>query len=100
MIQVTNFVLKLIIMQKVGSVVELTCLLFLVIVDTRTVVFVVTMELAGLKVDISPSSYGVVHQTLLMKKKGGGNTSMRQFSETGKKQLNKHVIRFVYLFCF
>ena len=65
MIEVTNFVLKLIIMQKVGSVVELTCLIFLAIVDTRAVVFVVTMQLAGLKVDISPSSYGVVQQTFI-----------------------------------
>ena len=65
MIQVINFVLKLIIMQKVGSVVELTCLIFLAIVDTRAVVFVVTMQLAGLKIDISPSSYGVVHQTFI-----------------------------------
>ena len=65
MIQVTNFVLKLIIMQKVGSVVELTCLIFLAIVDTRAVVFVVTMQLAGLKIEISPSSYGVVHQTFV-----------------------------------
>ena len=65
MIQVTNFVLKLITMQKVGSVVELTCLIFFAIVDTRAVVFVVTMELAGLKIDTSPSSYGVVHQTFI-----------------------------------
>ena len=69
MIQVTNYVLKLIIMQKVGSVVELTCLIFLAIVDTRAVVFVVTMQLAGLKVDISPSSYGVVHQTFINEEK-------------------------------
>ena len=65
MIQVTNFVLELITMQKVGSVVELTCLIFLSIVDTRAVVIVVTKELAGLKIDISPSSYGVVHQTFI-----------------------------------
>ena len=71
MIQVTNFVLKLIIMQKVGSVVELTCLIFLVIVDTRAVVFVVTMQLAGLKIDISPSSYGVVHQTFINEEERG-----------------------------
>ena len=43
MIQVTNFVLKLIIMQKVGSVVELTFLCVRAIVDTHAVVFVVTM---------------------------------------------------------
>ena len=66
MIQVTIFVHKLIIMQEVGSVVELTSLFFsLVIVDTHAVVFVVTMQLAGLKIDISPSSYGVVHQTFI-----------------------------------
>ena len=50
-------------MQKVGSVVEFTSLFFVAIVDTHTVVFVVTMQLAGLKIDISPSSYVVVHQT-------------------------------------
>ena len=65
MIQVTIFVHKLIIMQKVGSVVELTFLCVHAIVDTHAVVFVVTMQLAGLKVDISPSSYGVVHQTFI-----------------------------------
>ena len=65
MIQVTIFVHKLIIMQEVGSVVELTSLFFLVIVDTHAIVFVVTMQLAGLKIDISPSSYSVVHQTFI-----------------------------------
>ena len=52
-------------MQKVGSVVELTFLCVHGIVDTHAVVFVVTMQLAGLKIDISPSSYGVVHQTFI-----------------------------------
>ena len=52
-------------MQKVGSVVELKSLSFFAIVDTHAVVFVVTMQLAGLKIDISPSSYGVVHQTFI-----------------------------------
>ena len=65
MIQVTIFVHKLIIMQEVGSVVELTSLFFLVIVDTHAIVFVVTRQLAGLKIDISPSSYSVVHQTFI-----------------------------------
>ena len=65
MIQVTSFVHKLIIMQKVRSVVELTSLFFFAIVDTRAVVFVVTMQLAGLKIDTSPSSYGVVLQTFI-----------------------------------
>ena len=52
-------------MQKVGSIVELTSLFFLAIVDTHAVVFVVTMQLAGLKIDIGPSSYGVVHQNFV-----------------------------------
>ena len=52
-------------MQKVGSVVELTSLFFLAIVDTHAVVFVVTMQLAGLKIDNSPSCYVVVHQTFI-----------------------------------
>ena len=52
-------------MQKVGSVVELTFLCVHAIVDTHAVVFVVTVQLAGLKIDISPSSHGVVHQTFI-----------------------------------
>ena len=52
-------------MLKVSGVVELTRFCVHVIVDTHAVVFVVTMQLAGLKIDISPSSYGVVHQTFI-----------------------------------
>ena len=52
-------------MPKVRGVVQLTCFCFHVIVDTHAVVFVVTMQLAGLKIDIGPSSYAVVHQNFV-----------------------------------
>ena len=52
-------------MLKVSGVVELTRFCVHVIVDTHAVVFVVTMQLAGLKIDISPSSYAVVHQKFI-----------------------------------
>ena len=52
-------------MPKVRGVVQLTCFCVHVIVDTHAVVFVVTMQLAGLKTDISPSSYAVVHQKFI-----------------------------------
>ena len=52
-------------MPKVSSVVELTFFCFHVVVDTHAVVVVVTMQLTGLKIDISPSSYAVVHQMFI-----------------------------------
>ena len=65
MIEVIIFVHKFIVMPSMSSVVELTCLCVHVIVDTHTVVFVVTMQLADLNINNSFSSYSVVHQTLV-----------------------------------
>ena len=64
MIEVTIFIFELVIMPSMSSVVQLTCFCAHVIVDTHAVVFVVTMQLAVLKINNNFSSYSVVHQTL------------------------------------
>ena len=64
MIEVTIFIFEFVIMPSMSSVVQLTCFCTQVIVDTHAVVFVVTMQLAVLKISNSFSSYSMVHQTL------------------------------------
>ena len=65
MIEVIIFIFELVIMPSVSGVVELTCFCVHVIVDTHAVVFVVTLQLAGLNINNNFSSYSVVHQTLV-----------------------------------
>ena len=65
MIEVIIFIFELVIMPSVSSVVELTCFCVHVIVDTHAVVFVVTLQLAGLNINNNFSSYSVVHETLV-----------------------------------
>ena len=67
MIEVTIFIFELVIMPSMSSVVQLTCFCAHVIVDTHTVVFIVAMQLAVLKISNNFSSYSVVHQTLANK---------------------------------
>ena len=70
MIEVIIFIFELVIMPSVSGVVELTCFCVNVIVDTHAVVFVVTMQLAGLNINNNFSSYSVVHQTLVNEEEG------------------------------
>ena len=65
MIQVIIFSFELVIMPSVSGVVELTCFCVHVIVDTHAVVFVVTLQLAGLNINNNFSSDSVVHETLV-----------------------------------
>ena len=65
MIEVIIFIFELVIMPSVSSVVELTCFCVHVIVDTHAVVFVVTLQLAGLNISNNFSSYSVFHETLV-----------------------------------
>ena len=65
MIEVIIFIFELVIMPLVSGVVELTCFCVHVIVDTHAVVFVVTLQLAGLNINNNFSSYSVVHETLV-----------------------------------
>ena len=76
MIEVTISIFELVIMPSMSSVVQLTCFCAHVIVDTHAVVFVVTMQLAVLKISNNFSSYSVVHQTL----------AIRPLSERRKEQ--------------
>ena len=65
MIEVIIFIFEFVIMPSVSGVVELTCFCVPVIVDTHAVVFVVTLQLAGLNINNNFSSYSVVHETLV-----------------------------------
>ena len=64
-IEVIIFIFELVIMPSVSGVVELTCFCVHVIVDTHAVVFVVTLQLAGLNINNNFSCYSVVHETLV-----------------------------------
>ena len=78
MIEVIIFIFELVITPSVSGVVELTCILVHVIVDTHAVVFVVTMPLADLNIiNTFFFSYSVVHQTLV---NGEGRCSERQYT--------------------
>ena len=65
MIEVIIFIFELVIMPSVSGVVELTCFCVHVIVDTHAIVFVVTLQLAGLNINNNFSSESVVHETLV-----------------------------------
>ena len=65
MIEVIIPIFELVIMPSVSGVVELTCFCVHVIVDTHAVVFVVTLQLAGLNINNNFSSYSMVHETLV-----------------------------------
>ena len=65
MIEVIIFIFELVIMPSVSGVVELTCFCVHVIVDTHAVVFVVTLQLAGLNINNNFSPYSMVHETLV-----------------------------------
>ena len=65
MIEVIIFIFELVIMPSVSGVVELTCFCVHVIVNTHVVVFVVTLQLAGLNINNNFSSYSMVHKTLV-----------------------------------
>ena len=65
MIEVIIFIFELVIMPSVSGVVELTCFCVHVIVDTHAIVFVVTLQLAGLNINNNFSSDSVVHETLV-----------------------------------
>ena len=65
MIEVIIFIFELVIMPSVSGVVELTCFCVHVIVDTHAVVFVVTLQLAGLNINNNFSSYSMVYETLV-----------------------------------
>ena len=65
MIEVIIFIFELVIMPSVSGVVELTCFCVHVIVDTHAIVFVVTLQLAGLNINNNFSSESVVHKTLV-----------------------------------
>lgn len=67
MIEVIIFIHKLVVVPSMSSVVQLTCLCAHAIVDSHTVVFVVTMQLADLNISNNFSSYSVVHQTFVDK---------------------------------
>ena len=65
MIEVIIYIFELVIMPSMSSVVELTCFCVHVIVDTHAIVFVVTLQLAGLNINNNFSSDSVVHETLV-----------------------------------
>ena len=69
MIEVIIFIFELVIMPSVSGVVKLTCFCVHVVVDTHAVVVVVTLQLAGLNINNSFSSYSVVHETLVNEEK-------------------------------
>ena len=79
-------------MPSVSGVVELTCFCVHVIVDTHAVVFVVTLQLAGLNINNNLVPIVWFTKRLLMKKKGGGNASIRQLSETRTKQFKMDML--------
>ena len=68
MIEVTASVYQLAIMPPVSGVVKLARFCSLLIVDTHTVVFKVTMQLTVLNISNNFFSYSVVHQTLANEK--------------------------------
>ena len=65
MIEVIILIFELVIMPSVSGVVELTCFCVHVVVDTHAVVFVVTLQLAGLNINNNFSPYSMVHETLV-----------------------------------
>ena len=102
-IEVTIFIFEPVNMQSINIVIELTCFCSHVIVDTRAVVIVVTMQLAVLKISNSFSSYGVAHQTLANEKERSSGlqctTIIWNKTETNLIFLGENAFKTEFIWC-